>query len=80
MWECWVSLKLKPEEFGLEAALCGKCLEITLLWFGAIQVKIDWLINSSFIELFNKLHDHNWWGLGLFQNDKIATGLHIVIS
>ena len=26
-----VSLKLKPEEFGLEPALCVKCLEITLL-------------------------------------------------
>ena len=34
VWECWVSLKLKPEEFGLEPALCVKCLEMTLLWFG----------------------------------------------
>ena len=44
MWECWVSLKLKPEEFSLEPALCVKCLEMTLLWFGAIQIKIDWLM------------------------------------
>ena len=31
LYSVFVSLKLKPEEFGLEPALCVKSLEITLL-------------------------------------------------
>ena len=64
---CWVSLKLKPEEYGLEAALCVKCLEMTLLWFGAIQIKIDWLICSvqkigfhPWLDKSNKSENLNW--------------------